>query len=39
LKYALACILNLTFLTNGKSNNIMEQITHNGGIAHLIGAL
>ena len=39
LKYALACLLNLTFLTNAKSSNIIQQITHNGGLAHLIGAL
>jgi hypothetical protein len=39
LKYALGCILNLTFLTNSKSSNIIKQISHNGGLAHLIGAL
>ncbi|CDW81565.1 soss complex subunit b1 [Stylonychia lemnae] len=39
LKYALASILNLTFLTNSQSQNIILQIVQNGGIAHLIGAL
>ena len=39
LKYALASILNLTFLTNSKSNAIIDQIAANGGIAHIIGAL
>jgi hypothetical protein len=39
LKYALACILNLTFLTNTKSAEIIQQLTQNGGIAHLIAAL
>lgn len=39
LKYALASLLNLTFLTNSKSSQIILQIVQNGGIAHLIGAL
>lgn len=39
LKYALACLLNLTFLTNQKSMGIIQLLTQNGGIAHLIAAL
>eukprot|EP00347_Sterkiella_histriomuscorum_P016569 403352695 len=39
LKYSLASVLNLTFLTNAKSQDIIQQIALNGGIAHLIGAL
>ncbi len=48
LKFSLACLLNLTFLTNKNSSSkylsliskeINDQIAAAGGLAHLLGAI